>query len=251
MSGVRASTQLQWQRFECKYLVPESIAARVRAAVAPFVQPDAHAADRPGFSYPIATLYLDGSDLALYRETVEGKQHRYKLRIRAYADDADVPLFAEVKRRHNGVVHKRRCPVPRQALAAVAAGDPAAVPGLPANKRASLQDFCRLVQLQRAVPNVVVRYDREAYVGITEPEVRVTFDRRLRALATAQPVLRMHDPRLQPVPTNGVVLELKFTDRCPSWLLQVVQRLDLRRISFSKYCRSIDRVGTMDAEVIR
>jgi hypothetical protein len=248
MAGATGPPLTSWQRFECKYLVPESVAAQVRAQLLPFLQPDDHAAAWPGFTYPVATLYLDGSDLHLYRQTVEGEKKRFKLRIRAYSDDPGVPVFAEIKRRHDGVVRKQRCPVPRATLAAVAAADAAAVPGLSPAMQAALDEFCRLVQFQRARPNVVVRYDREAYVAISARDTRVTFDRRLRALASDAPELPLRDGRMRPVPVPGVVLELKFTDRCPPWLLQVVQRFELRRISFSKYCRSVDRVGSMDAE---
>ncbi len=237
-----------WQRYECKYLVPESVAAALRRRLLPFLQPDEHAAGSPDHTYPVSTLYLDGSELQLYRETVEGKKQRYKLRIRAYTDDPTVPLFAEIKRRHDGIVHKQRCPVPRAALATITAGTPPDLSAMRPAQASALLEFCRLVQLRRALPTVVVRYDRQAYVGAVEPESRVTFDRALRTLRTDQPVLPVQDARFQPVAVRGVVLELKFTNRCPNWMLQAVQHFGLRRISFSKYCRSVDRIGATGLE---
>ena len=48
-------------------------------------------------------------------------------------------------------------------------------------------------------------------------------------------MLQIEAPRYRPVPLQGVILELKFTDRCPSWLGDIIRSLDLRRRSFSKY----------------
>ena len=67
-------------RYECKYLIPESVALRVRADLVPFVRPDPHAAGRPGGRYPISSLYLDSEDLSLYRTTIEGNRSRFSHR---------------------------------------------------------------------------------------------------------------------------------------------------------------------------
>jgi VTC domain len=231
-------------RHECKFVVPESVAERLLRRVTPFVEPDAHGAQRSNQSYTIASLYLDDAGGTLYRETVEGIAHRYKLRVRTYSDDPATPVFLEVKRRHDRVVQKLRCPVPRVVLPALLSGDTTEVPGLPANKQPSLAEFLRLLQLRRAVPRCVVRYERQAFVGRDEHEVRVTFDRRLCAMPEERPSLRMHDARYATVPSGGVILELKFTDRCPPWMVDAVHACELRRRSFSKYCKSVDALAS-------
>ena len=68
--------------------------------------------------------------------------------------------------------------------------------------------------------------------------MRVTVDRHLSALAESGPLVRLHDPRYRGVPIAGVVMELKFTDRCPGWLAETIRALELRRQSFSKYSTS-------------
>lgn len=221
-------------RHECKFLVAERTAARVLALVQPFVAPDPHAATRPGHRYPIASLYLDDDAGSLLRETLDGACDRFKLRIRSYGDDPNLPVFVEVKRRHDRVVQKLRAELPRQALAAVLAGDLGDVAIVPAALPA-LREFTRLMLLRDARPRVTVRYEREAYVGIDDDEVRVTFDRHLAALAEDQPIVRLDSMQYHGAPPLGVVLELKFTDRFPPWLQQVVHACELRRTSFSKY----------------
>lgn len=230
-------------RFECKFVVPETTAMAVVARVLPFVAPDPHAAKRPDHSYTIASLYLDDHAQSLYRETTHGQAFRFKLRVRTYDDDPESPLFLEVKRRHDKVVQKLRCPIPRALLPEVLAGGAVVLPGAAASKHASLVEFQRLMLLRRAVPQVVVKYQRQAYASIDDPEVRVTVDRRLCAMVEREPKVAIRDGRFQTVPVGGVILELKFTDRCPPWMLAAMRSCELRRRSFSKYCTGVDALG--------
>jgi len=236
-------------RHECKYVVPEAVAARLLKRVAPFVQPDPFAAQSPTHSYAIASLYLDDQQNSLYRETIEGRPHRHKLRVRSYSDEPSAPVFLEVKRRRDRVVQKLRCPVPRCALPALLGGETDHVDGLSAPKLASLREFLRLQQLSKAIPRLLVRYDREAWVGRDEDDVRVTFDRHLSATPEGQAIVRVRDSRYETLQPRGVVLELKFTDRCPPWMADAVRACELRRRSFSKYCTSVDALAELGQEL--
>lgn len=236
-------------RHECKFVVPEATAQQALRAVRPFVAPDPYAAASPTHSYPIVSLYLDDARRSLYGETVEGLAQRFKLRVRAYDDHPDAPVFLEVKRRHDKVVQKLRCPLPRPFLADALAGAPIDVPGASPQKRASLGEFQRLLLLRRAAPAAIVRYERQAYVGLDDPEVRVTVDRRLCAMPTDRPEVTFDGPGFRGVPLPGVILELKFTDRMPPWMHGVVVANDLHRVSCSKYCHSLDALAGGRARV--
>lgn len=231
------------QRYECKYLVSEAQAAAIAADVRPFVEADPFARGKPDDTYAICSLYLDDDWLSLYRETIEGKRRRFKLRVRSYGDA--LPLFCEVKRRFDRVISKLRCPIPQAALQPLLEGR-LTVAALQPSRGAALAEFVRLVHATAALPRVLVRYDRQAYVGRDDPEVRVTFDRRLRTCRTDRLAVPMDGPGFAPVPTRGVVLELKYTDRHPRWLCDVVRRHELLRRSFSKYCRGIQGGDAID-----
>lgn len=222
-------------RHECKFVVPETAAMRVLQRVAPFVVPDPNAADRPGHAYAIASLYLDAPGDRFRQETVDGRADRYKLRVRCYDDDADGTVFLEIKSRRDRVVLKERCPLPRRLLPAVLRADLSEVPVRKPRELHALHEFVRLMRLRRAEPRCTVRYDRQAYMGRGDDEVRVTVDRRLSAIAETGPIVRIHDARYRAVPVAGVVVELKFTDRCPPWLAETIRACELRRVSFSKY----------------
>lgn len=232
-SATRPITAIQ--RFECKYVVSETQARSIAASLMPHLQPDPNAAQSPDHTYAICSLYLDNDALALCHETLSGNANRFKLRIRTYDDLPNTPLFLEVKSRANGVVHKIRAKVKKPMLPALLAGRYVELPNLGATERRQLDEFLRLMTLTRATPRILVRYDRQAYAGVIDDSVRVTFDRRLRGLRTDRPEVRVESPLFVPIRTGGVILELKFNDRCPAWLLRIVQMHGLRRGSFSKY----------------
>src|SRR5687767_2078079 len=140
------------QRFECKYLVTEAVAESVRKCIAPVAVADAHAKSRPGSSYPIVSLYLDSAALTFGRETIEGQRDRYKLRVRTYSDAPDAPVFLEVKRRSNLIVHKQRCPLPRRDALALLGGQLDVAAHLAGPGRAARDEFVRLMVLSIARP---------------------------------------------------------------------------------------------------
>ena len=174
---------------------------------------------------------------------MEGIKTRSKLRIRSYSDAPDAPLFLEIKRRLNGVIRKQRCQIRREELPGLIA----AMSGMEAGDRKLAMDAFHSLALRiGAQPMALVRYQRQAYEGAFDPSIRITFDRHLATRLTRQPEVRLEDPEFCLVADVGVVLEIKFNQRYPSWLLSAVQKHSLRRRSFSKYCESIDaarRVG--------
>ncbi|MGB0686064.1 MAG: VTC domain-containing protein, partial [Planctomycetota bacterium] len=109
-------------RFECKYLVTEEMATEIRRHVAPFVHPDYFTERSPGNRYPVHSLYLDTPRLELYETTCQGMKNRFKLRIRGYDGKPDSPLFAEVKRKADRVILKRRALISRDDAMALLRG---------------------------------------------------------------------------------------------------------------------------------
>ncbi|HLU37775.1 MAG TPA: polyphosphate polymerase domain-containing protein [Planctomycetota bacterium] len=233
---------LEFQRYECKYLVPELTAVELQRAFAGYIQPDEHAAKHADHSYSIASLYLDSADLRLHHETQGGQRTRYKLRIRTYGDDPADPVFFEIKRRHNAIITKSRVMLPRPAMAEFFAGrlDPATLS--PRDQGCMAEFATRLVELH-ARPVVIVRYRRQAYVGALEPGVRVTFDRMICCAPSEEAVVRHGGDGWIPVEDRRVVVELKFRGAMPGWMQDAVHRFELRRTSYSKYSNSVLACG--------
>ncbi|MBL9080032.1 MAG: polyphosphate polymerase domain-containing protein [Planctomycetes bacterium] len=240
MIANRPATAKPENRHECKFVIDEGTAARVRRLLHPFVVPDAHALQPGGHGYDLASLYLDDELHTFYRETLDGRPARHKLRIRSYSDDPAAPLFLEVKRRRDRIVQKVRCAIPRDRLPAVLAGDVDRALAPDARGRGALEQFVLAMLAGRATPRCLVRYRREAFVARDDDRVRVTYDRAVAACWQREPVVTIAHPGYRHLLGARVVLELKFTDRLPRWLATTVQACELQRGSCSKYRLAID-----------
>lgn len=233
-------------RHEWKYILNEARAAQVLQTFGPYLQQDSFARRNHG-RYRIVSLYADSADLALHRATIEGGRDRFKLRIRSYSDDPTAPVFLEIKHRNNAVIAKARCKVPKTILGQVFNGTSVA-----ANTELSdpvvHDEFIERLTLLRGRPMVLVRYTREAHVGLTDSKVRVTFDRNIASAAPTGPEVRFDGNNWRAVPGGGVLLEIKYSGLCPGWIADGIQRLGLRRTSFSKYSKSVINQGEHGAE---
>jgi hypothetical protein len=240
--------RFQESRYELKYIIDERRAGEVRDYVRSYLVPDEHADPQAGNSYPVHSLYLDSPALALFRSTVDGLKNRFKLRIRFYDDDPAHPVFFEIKRRLTEVICKERACVRRDAVKLLLRGLPPSASLLASsvdtNKAAAaLQTFYRTSLRIAARSCVYVSYQREAYVSPDRDQIRVTFDRRITAAPySPQPILAVPTATM-PVGIPGVVLEMKFTDRFPNWMRQMVNALDLVRSPSAKYVAGVRAIG--------
>lgn len=229
--------RLQRQRFELKYIIDEPTARLVRDFARPHLQRDEHAIPELHYAYPIYSLYLDSPQLGLYRATVEGMMNRYKLRIRYYNEVPSGPLFFEVKRRVNECILKERAVVKRDRLRELLTGrcprpDDLVKPN-DLKGYSALRRFCELCGNIAAEGQLIVFYHREAWVTPSDDSVRLTFD---RDLATAPFDGSLGHKTWTPAMGRGVVvLELKFDNRFPLWMRDLVMACNLYRTSFPKY----------------
>ncbi len=229
-------------RYELKYHITETQAAAIAEFVKPFVQLDRYCKLQPSCDYPIVSLYLDSGDLQLCRESLAGRQNRFKLRIRFYDELPQSPVFFEIKARHTDVILKQRAAVKRNSVQGLLAGHWPKLGDLFADDGDAfgpLQRFSSLQNMLNANGKVLVSYMREAYVTPDDNSVRVTFDRELQT-AAYRGVFSMSGMAIRPVRLEGVVLEIKFTDAFPVWLREMVRIFDLERRPFAKYVTCVD-----------
>lgn len=229
-------------RYECKYIVDPSIVADIRDYIRPFTQPDGFAALRPGYRYPICSLYLDSPDLLMYQQTVNGEKDRFKLRVRTYSDHPTDRVYFEVKRKVNTVVHKRRAALTREQAAAVLDREPIDLDALAAEDRRDIENFDHHVMLTEARPVVRIKYSREAYQATGDEPVRITVDTDLQHAISLDPALSHRVGRWTSTPLDGVILEIKFTERYPWWVQQFIRAFGLKQQAMPKYVLSIDHL---------
>ena len=217
-----------FSRFECKYYLPDELLEPIRVHIAPFTRPDVYAADED-HAYTICSLYLDNPDLQIYRMSAQGLRSRFKLRMRYY--DEHGPVFCEIKRRNDDVIRKTRTRTTRDEASdilrlALGQGADIDVP--------DTGEFGMMTSRLGCGPVLRVKYRREAYESVAEDSVRITFDSQLEQAVTVSDQLRLAGP-FHDIPTRGVILEIKFTDRFPSWIHSLIDRFELQRVSVPKY----------------
>jgi len=226
-------------RFECKYLIPKGMAEEIRRFTRPYLDLDFFSARAPKHRYPVHSLYLDGPANELYETTIQGMKNRFKLRIRGYDGNPDSPLFAEVKRRADRVILKRRTLISRPAARALLAGHP--LPEREATQGTEFAEFRSLYARVGARPSVYVSYLREAYEAVGAEPARMTFDTHLHnASPDPESPFAFEGKDWEETPVDQVILELKFTDACPAWVERMIQQFQLARCSVAKYILCLD-----------
>lgn len=238
--------RLQLQRFELKYLVDESIIPQVRQFVSAYLELDEYSVGRPNSSYPVHSLYFDSDDLKTFHASINGVKNRFKLRIRYYNEDPDTPMFFEIKARVDNCILKQRCGVRRDVVPLLAAGQlpsPDQLYSKEGRHLAALQRFHFLQQELNARPKAHNCYMREAWVTHADNSVRVTFDRQVQM----SPCFHARASTTIKAPARAfpdhTIIEIKFTNRFPNWLQDLVESLNLVRTSASKYVQGILAAG--------
>ena len=243
---------LQHQRLELKYIVPEQVALAVRDFISSYLILDRFGIRQPGLSYPVHSLYLDSDDLAFYWHTINGNKNRFKLRLRYYDDRPASPVFFEIKRRINMAILKQRGAARRHAVDALLAGQLPAPEQLFFDEPAqlpALEHFCELMQQYQAKPKAHVAYRREAWVSPNDNSTRVTMDRQIQFVFEPAALLRtqMHNPL--DISPDSVVLELKFTGRFPDWFKELVRYFNLWQCSAAKYADGVTLLMESDVNI--
>ncbi|SFE49436.1 polyphosphate polymerase domain-containing protein [Alteribacillus iranensis] len=241
-----------FQRYELKYLIPFHVYEEIAETL---IRSNKMRYDKFGDGlgrYNIVSLYFDSEDKKIYYETRNKLNFRQKLRLRVY-DDAtlDSPSFLEVKQKFNKVVNKRRTKLPlRKAyeyLKAEAKNDVSQFEPTNVQIMKEAESFRSLYHLQ---PRVVVSYDRQAFHGIEDSDLRVTFDYNLMARDNN---LRIEDgpDGVHFVDPNLVVMEVKVSQSVPLWLSRLLSEFQCPRQSVSKFCTSIDLMEDIAAKKLR
>jgi len=236
----------QRQRREIKYVIHEDTARSIRSYLSSYLDPDENAVGKVDNSYDVQSLYLDSNNLHTFYAAKEGDRNRFKLRIRYYDNDPNSPVYFEIKRRINEGIVKQRARVRREAVKSLLVGASPSTDHLFSwnpQQWSDLLDFWQLVERLEAAPRVHNAYLREAYVTPGKATVRVTIDRNVRAEPEFGGELGTEFRRPVELFSGVVILELKFTERMPTWLIEMVRGFSLKSCGAAKYGDGVEALG--------
>lgn len=226
---------LEFQRYELKFYVDREIYETICDMLVPYMELDPHSRKRNERQYTIRSLYLDNELWDSYYENLDGLKARRKLRIRSYGIKDD-NLFLEVKKKVNSSVIKKRENILKDNLPRVLEGE------WNADEKVCLfmSNFGFLMNHLKLKPQILVEYEREAYIGIDVPRMRVTFDRNVRAASCSHAMLYPEFTRwVEAIREDIIILELKFDGSMPRFLREIVKELNLSHEPISKYCAGV------------
>lgn len=217
--------QNEFERYEAKYMLSPKQAEAIREALTVRAQEDTYGI------YTISSLYYDTQDYRMIRASLEKPVFKEKLRVRAYGvpEDGDT-VFVELKKKFRGKVFKRRVPMTLQDSRDFLTWGIRPEEGNPQ----VLEEVSQVLQTCQPEPRVFLAYDRQAFRGVEEADLRITLDDNIR---WRQDRLDLGDGDFgDPVlPEGPVLMEIKTEETVPLWLAQVLSRNHIYPTSFSKY----------------
>jgi hypothetical protein len=234
--------RFHFHRFEFKYSLSLKQAEHIYRELLLHMNPDPFALELGRDRYRVTSLYFDTPDFRMYHEKLDGIKTRRKLRLRVYNIDLNQPdvVYLELKRRNNNTIIKDRFYVDAnrmqsdyiKPLMEIMSNEQ-----IPKHRKDVVEEFLFHVYRFRMMPKIAVTYDRKPLVSKVSKNIRITFDREIRAKATEN--LFDVDQGRFAFP-NRVVMEVKFSGTLPWWVHHIFQVHNLCHESISKYCLGVD-----------
>lgn len=235
------NTKFHFRRFEFKYHLSKKMADIISAD---FLKNsmiyDPHALDCVEKSYTVASLYLDSPSLKCYYEKIHGLKNRFKLRFRIYKNflEEGDNVFLEIKRKNDMAVFKNRAVLSFEAFKEFLAGktnfDRSEISK---QNQKTLNEFLWKKNRYCMLPMFYVRYMRKPMISKSNDRFRVTFDSKISAGYTEK-LSSCKD--ISEVTPGLTVMEVKYDNSLPHWFLEIIQRYQLDRRPFSKYCSAVE-----------
>ena len=216
--------QERFERYEKKYRISldqyQELMSRMITRLTP---------DRYG-KYMISNVYLDTPDYRMIRRSLGKPAYKEKIRLRSYGvPEKGDPVFLELKKKYQGVVYKRRAEMTfEEARKYLYYGIRPERSGQILNEIEYACDF------YEARPMVYVAYERIAFSGKEDPELRVTFDMNIRA-RSACPELDGGTWGTPLLGADELLMEVKIPGAMPLWMSRLFSQLQIYPTSYSKY----------------
>lgn len=212
-----------FERTEIKYVLSPKQYENALAEIRRRAQPDRY----PGAA--VRSLYFDTPDYTLIRRSLSSPVYKEKLRLRVYGRaDENALAFAEIKKKFDCVVYKRRVALPLAEAERWLAG----------------KTLRRDTQIEREIdyfmsfypslsPRALITCARDSYIS-PETDLRITFDREISGSVSA-PDLLSEDAGIPLLAPGYVLMEAKTGGALPLWFVKMLSENRIYKTKFSKY----------------
>ncbi|MBP3889504.1 MAG: polyphosphate polymerase domain-containing protein [Cellulosilyticum sp.] len=180
--------------------------------------------------HTIGNIYYDTDTYELIRHSIEKPKYKEKLRLRSYGIPMeDSKVYLEIKKKYDGVVYKRRISL------TLAEAEAYLNEGMKPQKDSQiLREIDYFISFYKPEAKLYLAYDRIAYFGREDPEVRITLDHNIRS---REEVLSLGagDQGTPLLEDDQYLMEIKVPGAMPIWLSGILADLEIYPTSFSKY----------------
>lgn len=213
-----------FQRYEKKYLMTKTMYEAFLEATKNDMCMDNYG------KHTICNIYYDTYDHELIRASIEKPKYKEKLRLRSYGvPSQENKVYLELKKKYKGIVYKRRVSL------TLAEAEAYLNEGIkPSKENQILREIDYFIALYQPEPKLYLAYDREAYYGREDPNVRITFDHHIRS-REVDLSLSKGDKGHALLDETQYLMEIKVEGAMPIWLCRILSELEIYPTSFSKY----------------
>lgn len=244
-----------FNRYEKKYLLSSAQYERLMEEAGKIIAPDSYG------KHTICNIYLDTEDYFFIRNSIEKPVYKEKLRIRSYGiPGSDSKVFLEIKKKFKGVVYKRRISAKESDIMDyVLNGNISEEMAENVNPQI-LSEIDYIMRSYSPVPKLYLAYDRQAFIGIGNPELRVTFDSRIRSRTdelllsagdsgTLLDVRLLNENRELFTDESYRLMEIKINGAMPIEMARLLSELKIYPVSFSKYGEIYKKMITAERSI--
>lgn len=219
-----SKTNYVFERVEKKYLLTREKYNLLLEAIEPYMCADSYG------KHTIGNIYYDTDTYELISRSIEKPKYKEKFRIRSYGvPKAEDKVFLEIKKKYKGIVYKRRVAMTlKEAKNYLEKGI------RPSKEGQILKEIDYFISYYKATPKLYLAYDRVAYFGKENTNVRITIDHNIRS-RDYNMSLDEGDYGTPLLNDYEYLMEIKVPGAIPLWLAKILSDLEIYPTSFSKY----------------
>lgn len=219
-----AKTKMVFQRLEKKYIITQEQKKLFLEKAGNRLETDLYDAST------ICNIYFDTDQFALINRSIQKPPYKEKLRLRSYGIlKSDSDIYLEIKKKYKGTVNKRRI-----SLTLTQAQELLKHNKLPNKSTQISTELAYFMNFYQPKPKIFIAYERNAWIGNEDKELRITFDTQLRRRYDRLSFTDGDSGKLL-LNKNQALMEIKVANAYPLWLTHILSEMKLYPTSFSKY----------------
>lgn len=229
MKGMKEMGNYQkiFERKEVKYLLSYKQWESLLKQMEPFMKLDEYG------KHLISNIYYDTNTWYLARHSMSKPTHKEKVRVRSYGvPQMNEAVFLELKKKYKGIVYKRRTSMPLNRTERFLSHEKIS---LLTESNQILKEFQYVMACYPDLkPAMYISYERLAYLGKEDPNVRMTFDQNI-LYRTYDLSLAQGSYGKEILPEEKLLMEIKINGGMPLWLVNALTDLAIYPAKFSKF----------------